>query len=126
MKKTILISSHILPELSDFCTSIGIIEKGKLVASGSLADIEARINSARHFRVTSLDPLEGLQPYMKERGIECTLEDGGLEFDSGMNDEETAALLADLVRAGYRITSFAPVAANLEDLFMKITRGEVA
>ena len=70
MKKTILISSHILPELSDFCTSIGIIEKGKLVVSGSLAEIESKISSSRQFRVTSLDPLETVQAFLQDRGFE--------------------------------------------------------
>lgn len=125
MKKTILISSHILPELSDFCTSIGIIEKGKLVASGSLAEIEARITSSRQFRISTLDPIERVQSFLKERGFEAVLEDGCLEFSTGLSDDEMAALLASLVGQNFRITSFYPVAANLEDLFMKITRGEV-
>ena len=126
MKKTILISSHILPELSDFCTSIGIIERGKLVAAGSLAEIEAKITPARQFRVTSLEPLETVQAFLKERGFESAVDGNELEFASDRTDEEMAALLAAMVEKHLRITSFHPVAANLEDLFMKITRGEVA
>lgn len=126
MKKTILISSHILPELSDFCTSIGIIEKGKLVASGSLAEIEAKITPSRQFRITALEPLETVQAFLKDRGFEATPDGNALEFASDRTDEEMSALLAALVAQNLRITSFHPVAANLEDLFMKITRGEVA
>lgn len=126
MKKTILISSHILPELADFCTSIGIIEKGKLVASGSMAEIEAKISSARQYRVTSLDSLENVQAYLKEHGFESVIEEGALEFSSDRSEEEMAALLAALIAQSFRITSFHALAANLEDLFMKITRGEVA
>jgi len=65
MNKTILISSHILSELSDFCTSIGIIEKGKLVVSGSIAEIEAKINYTRFYRLTTLDPVEQVEAFLK-------------------------------------------------------------
>ena len=55
MGKTILISSHILSELADFCTSIGIIERGKLLAAGSIQDIQAQIRSHRVLKVRVLD-----------------------------------------------------------------------
>src|SRR4051794_8128399 len=55
MGKTILISSHILSELSDFCTSIGIIERGKLLAAGSIRDIQQQIRSHRVLKVRVLD-----------------------------------------------------------------------
>ena len=51
MGKTILISSHILSELADFCTSIGIIERGKLLAAGSIQDIQQQIRSHRVLKV---------------------------------------------------------------------------
>jgi ABC-2 type transport system ATP-binding protein len=127
MKKTILISSHILSELSDFCTSIGIIEKGRLRIAGSLADIEAKINSSKLYRLTALQPLEQIQAFLKSSGIEQIHEsDGYLEFATGKNGEEIAVLLAKLTGQNFQITSFHPVSANLEDLFMKITQGEVA
>lgn len=127
MKKTILISSHILPELADFCTSIGIIERGKLVAAGSLAAIEAQIHSSRTYRLTSLDPLEQIVGFLKAAGIEqIESVDGFVQFASNHTEEQIAGLLSGLVGQNYRITSFHPVSANLEDLFMKITRGEVS
>ena len=55
MGKTILISSHILSELADFCTSIGIIERGKLLAAGSIRDIQQQIRSHRVLKVRVLD-----------------------------------------------------------------------
>src|SRR5207302_5849044 len=55
MGKTILISSHILSELADFCTSIGIIERGKLLAAGSIQDIQQQIRSHRVIKVRVLD-----------------------------------------------------------------------
>ena len=55
MGKTILISSHILSELADFCTSIGIIERGKMLAAGNIQEIQARIRSHRVLKVRVLD-----------------------------------------------------------------------
>jgi ABC-2 type transport system ATP-binding protein len=127
MKKTILISSHILAELSDFCTSIGIIEKGQLRIAGSLTDIEAKMNSSKLYRLTALQPLQQIESFLKACGIEQIHEsDGYLEFASNHTGEEIAALLARLTEQNFQITSFHPVSANLEDLFMKITQGEVA
>jgi ABC-2 type transport system ATP-binding protein len=127
MNKTILISSHILSELSDFCTSIGIIEHGKLVISGKLADIEARMNLARSYRITTLDPVERVESLLRGLGLEQIERNGdSLQFACNKTDEEIAGLLQELIRANLRITAFQPVQANLEDLFMKITKGEVA
>lgn len=127
MKKTILISSHILPELADFCTSIGIIERGKLVASGSLAAIEAQIHSSRTYRLTALDALEPIVVFLKAAGIEqAETVDGAVQFAADRTEEQIAGLLSGLVGQNFRITSFQPVSANLEDLFMKITRGDVS
>ncbi|MGP0062799.1 MAG: ABC transporter ATP-binding protein, partial [Isosphaeraceae bacterium] len=55
MGKTILISSHILSELADFCTSIGIIERGKMLAAGNIQEIQAQIRSHRVLKVRILD-----------------------------------------------------------------------
>ena len=55
MGKTILISSHILSELADFCTSIGIIERGKLLAAGSIQEIQQQLRSHRVLKVRVLD-----------------------------------------------------------------------
>jgi len=127
MKKTILISSHILSELSDFCTSIGIIEKGRLIVSGLISEIESGINLSRPYRLTSIDPLPLIETFLRSKGItQLDQTDGFLQFACSQNVEEAAALLSSLVTAGFRITSFQPVSRNLEDLFMRITKGEVS
>ena len=127
MKKTILISSHILAELSDFCSSIGIIEKGRLIIAGSLAEIESKINSAKVYRLTALQPLHPIESFLRARGIDQMQQlDGSLEFACSKSHEEIAELLSALVAEKFQITSFGPITANLEDLFMKITTGEVS
>ena len=127
MNKTILISSHILAELSDFCTSIGIIERGHLVVAGSLTEIQSRIHSTKLYRVTAIDPLPAVEAVLRRNGVEqVEVRADHLEFACDKTEEEIAGILQHLVRENLRITSFQPVSANLEDLFMKIARGEVA
>jgi ABC-2 type transport system ATP-binding protein len=127
MNKTILISSHILAELSDFCTSIGIIERGQLVIAGSISDIETKMNQTRLYRITALEPSQRVEAFLKQMGIDPVASNANyIEFACNRTDEEVASILQALVREELRITSFQPVQANLEDLFMKITRGEVA
>ena len=127
MNKTVLISSHILAELSDFCTSIGIIEKGKLITSGTLSEIEKRLSSSRIFRLTALEPLERVEAFLKSEGYEGEIDsDGFFEFACNAGAEDVAQLLTKLTSNNFRITSFYPVRENLEDLFMKITKGEVS
>jgi ABC-2 type transport system ATP-binding protein len=127
MKKTILISSHILPELADFCTSIGVIEKGVLVAAGSIADIQARLSASKIYRLTAINPLADVQAFLAAAGIQdITESDGCLQFSCNFTNEQAAELLASLIQNHFQITSFHPVTANLEDLFLKITRGEVS
>jgi len=127
MKKTILISSHILSELSDFCTSIGIIEKGRLIVSGLISDIESGITLLKPYRLTSIDPLPQIETFLRAQGItQLEQSDGYLQFGCSQNLEDAATLLSSLVSAGFRITSFQPVSQNLEDLFMRITKGEVS
>ena len=114
-------------KLSDFCTSIGIIEQGKLVISGNLSEIESRINLTRTYRVCSLDSLDAMEGFLKKIGIEeVQKNEDSVQFSCNKTEEEIAALLQDLIRENFRITAFQPVHANLEDLFMKITKGEVA
>ncbi len=126
MNKTVLISSHILSELSDFCTSIGIIEKGKLIAAGTLTEIEKRLSGSRIFRLTAMEPLESIQTFLKAEGFEGQIDaEGYFEFECNANTEDVAQLLSKLTN-NFKITSFYPVTANLEDLFMKITKGEVS
>lgn len=127
MKKTILISSHILPELSDFCTSIGIIEKGHLVISGTISEIEDKFHSSTIYRISALEPLEQVHAFLKDKGIvQMEILDGFLEFAYDHSEENVAELLSSLVANRFRITSFAPISTNLEDLFMRITKGEVS
>ena len=128
MGKTILVSSHILSELADFCTSIGIIERGKLLASGSIQNVQAQLRSHRVLKVQVLDEstsrAEALlrdEPAVQSVNVfEKTLT---AEFQG--DDKTQARLLSRLVGAGVVVESFAEESLSLEEVFMMITKGIV-
>src|SRR5918998_325984 len=93
MGKTILVSSHILSELADFCTSIGIIERGHLLAAGSIQEIQRQLRSHRVLRVRVLDDSTDRAPAIlpderRVRGVETF--DHTLTAEFGGEDEDLA------------------------------------
>jgi ABC-2 type transport system ATP-binding protein len=128
MGKTIILSSHILTELAELCDSIGIIEKGRLVASGSLDEIRQHALQNRTLRLKVLSDPEQAQSILKNQpGVgQVYPANGHLEVEF-LGDEEAAAdLLAALVAGGARVASFSELASDLEEIFLQLTRGEVA
>jgi ABC-2 type transport system ATP-binding protein len=129
MGKTILISSHILSELADFCTSIGIIERGKLLAAGSIRDIQQQIRSHRVIKVRVLDEstekaAELLRQDSSIRLVESYDHTLSAEFEG--QDPDMARLLDRLIQSGIVVQSFAEEPLSLEDVFMMITKGIVS
>jgi ABC-2 type transport system ATP-binding protein len=129
MGKTILISSHILSELADFCTSIGIIERGKLLAAGSIQQIQQQIRSHRVLKVRVLGESTGqaaevLRNDSAIRAIETFDHMVTAEFEG--QDQDMARLLDRLVQGGIVVQSFAEEPLSLEEVFMMITKGIVS
>src|SRR4051812_23141388 len=129
MGKTILISSHILSELADFCTSIGIIERGKLLAAGSIQTIQQQIRAHRVIKVQLADDAtdraaELLRRESSVRAVESFDHTLTAEFEG--QDDDMARLLGRLIAAGVNVQSFAEEPLRLEDVFMMITKGIVS
>jgi ABC-2 type transport system ATP-binding protein len=129
MGKTILISSHILSELADFCTSIGIIERGKLLAAGSIQQIQQQIRSHRVLKVrvlgeTTDHAAEILRDDSSIRQVESFDHTVTAEFEG--QDQDMARLLDRLIQAGIAVQSFAEEPLSLEEVFMMITKGIVS
>lgn len=125
--KAILISSHILTELSEICTGAVFIERGKLLRAGSMEDLNRQ--SAEH-RILMIRPLENAETVLKFLLIQpnvsgARLNDGEIEVDLKGEDTDCCALLGDLCRQGFKILEFKPVRANLEQIFMTVTKGHV-
>jgi ABC-2 type transport system ATP-binding protein len=125
---TILISSHILSELEGFCTSIGIMEKGRMVRSGRIEEVTAAENPARDIRLAWLGEATAIvQAKLGSHAHAANLQlnPGSAAFQFTGSDEDVAALLAELVAAGVRVKSFAEVKQTMEDLYMKVSKHEV-
>ncbi|MBP5305678.1 MAG: ABC transporter ATP-binding protein [Lachnospiraceae bacterium] len=124
MGKTILISSHILPELAEMCSSVGIIEHGKMLVSGSVDSIMQKMNRSNPIVIKTIDRKDELIRKLKERpdadNISITEDEIYVGFSG--DDEEAARLLADLISDGFRITSFAKEKGSLESVFMQIIK----
>jgi ABC-2 type transport system ATP-binding protein len=128
MGKTILVSSHILSELADFCTSIGIIERGKLLAAGSLQDIQRQLRSHRVLKVRVLDESidRAASVLRDDKGVRMVeTYDHTLSAEFEGQDDDMARLLARLIASGVSVQSFAEEPLSLEEVFMMITKGIV-
>ncbi len=129
MGKTILISSHILSELADFCTSIGIIERGKLLAAGSIQEIQTQIRAHRVIKIRVLDETTVLAEELlrEDSGVRSVQTyDHTLTAEYSGQDSEMARLLGRLIGGGVSVQSFAEEPLRLEDVFMMITKGIVS
>jgi len=128
MGKTILISSHILSELADCCTSIGIIECGKLLMHGPIDEVYRRIRGNRiievRFRGSNEKGLSIIRssPYCRDVQIEPRQVRVELETD----DEGVQQLLQQLIAGGVEVRSYADTDPTLEDVFMLVTKGLVS
>jgi ABC-2 type transport system ATP-binding protein len=125
---TILISSHILTELEGFCTSIGIMERGRMVRSGSIEEVTAAASQTRLVRLSWVgDSLATLEETLQRdsRISDVKLAAGSGTFGFSGPEEDLASVLALLVAANVRVTSFGEVKQTVEELYMKLSTHEV-
>jgi ABC-2 type transport system ATP-binding protein len=128
MGKTIVVSSHILSELAELCDCVGIIEKGHLVTSGSLDEISRHVRQEGRIRLKVLSDRNEAEALLRDQpGVGGIYQvDDHLEVEFLGDDEAMATLLAELVRRGVRVVSFIEVSSDLEEVFLRLTKGEVA
>ena len=125
---TVLISSHILTELEGFCTSIGIMEKGRMIRSGTLAEISAAETTMRVVRLEWVGQgAERLATTLHGNPLVSGLLVQGTQavFKSTASEEELADILAGLISAGVKVVSFGEVKQTVEDLYLKLSHHEV-
>ena len=127
LKKAILISSHILTELTEICSGVVIIEKGKVLANG---DVDAIIAKSRPHRQLSVS-VTGDNTILKHELLSCPgVTDARIEGSKVVatmegDDETQARILNQLVSRGCPVCRFYAEETDLEDIFMEITQGEV-
>jgi ABC-2 type transport system ATP-binding protein len=124
---TILVSSHILTELAEICDRVGIIECGRLLAAGTVDEIQKGQRTVRTVMVRVLDQAMAAANWLREQtGIGGVRVDGQLLYfshDGGRSEE--AQILRAMIGAGFEVAEFRSHQKSLEDVFMQVTQGAV-
>jgi ABC-2 type transport system ATP-binding protein len=127
--RTVLVSSHILSEMSEFCTSIGIMERGRMVVSGKVEAVAAQVlgHSAR-LHVEVLGPPEMAENLLRQHSLvgAHTWQGSRVELRFSGGSEDQADLLADLLKAGVRVVSFGRLKEDLEQIFLEVGAKELS
>lgn len=127
MGKTIMISSHILPELAEMCDEIGVIDNGRLIAHGSVAEIQKKLQGEKEITVRLISNTSESIAFFEEQPYVTSiekLENGdGISFKYRGTEEEQVHMLKKAMLANIPIVSFMEHVTNLEDVFMEITKG---
>ncbi|MDQ3034962.1 MAG: ABC transporter ATP-binding protein [Myxococcota bacterium] len=126
--KTILLSSHILTELSDMCTSVAILERGKLLAGGSVDAIGRTLRPERAVKVRLLAPPDDVLAILERgpavNGVERD-PDGSYKVQYRGGDDALADLVDHCVAQKLRLLRVEPDQNDLERIFLEVTKGEL-
>lgn len=128
MGKIVIVSSHILPELADFCNTVGIIEKGKLLAHGPVSQIVQNIQPNRVLKVKLLRGADEAVRIIRDLPNVLNAEresDFELKVDFSGDDDSQCDLIRELVRRELRVLTVTEDQADLEDVFLRLTTGAV-
>ncbi|WP_404468078.1 ATP-binding cassette domain-containing protein [Sutcliffiella horikoshii] len=128
MGKTIMISSHILPELAEMCDEIGVINGGKLVATGRVEEIHQQLQANKVLKVLILKDIDKAIRFFEDipsvSNIQLSEQRSNLlSFSFEGTDEEQIDLLKKALDSGVMILSLSQEESNLEDIFLEITKG---
>jgi ABC-2 type transport system ATP-binding protein len=129
--KTLLVTSHVLPELARICHRVAIITRGRLRAYGTLEDITRQLSQLRPMEVllTGAEHIDRVVDVVRqyiEPGAEvnCSPAEASVYFRTAKREEELAGLLSALVSAGAGVTQFREVQTDLEEAFMIVARSD--
>ena len=128
MGKIVIVSSHILPELADFCNTVGIIERGEMLAFGEVDKIVRDLHPTRALEARLLrDPSIAAEVVAKLPGVLAAVTKGesGIRIDFNGDPEAQAEVVRALVQGGHGVLDFREEQADLEDVFLKLTTGAV-
>lgn len=145
MGKTIIVSSHILPEMEEFCNKIGIIERGELIVAGDVREITREVRGLQHLDIGVVDDVERAVQILQAlkdavQSVQVLPAAAHAAAPSGANGSKGATIqvvyagepdeeyrvLSSLVLAGIKVRWFTAPETNLEDVFLKVTKGHVA
>lgn len=127
MKKTIIVSSHILPELADVCTRVGMIEKGQLIVDGYVDEVMRKARQHVLLQVRVADRLQEAARLLEQHPLVDRLDivKGMIEVRLKQDVQDYSEIPAVLVQNGFRLTLFREEEVNLETAFLALTKGLV-
>ncbi len=125
MGKTIVISSHILSELSEMCTSIGIMNRGQLIMAGRIEDIMQQVAGGRRVHIQAVSGVDtAVRLLMEHAGVSVeSVRENEIIITNNGTDEQLSALIGQLIQNQVVLTGFYREEGSLESLFMQLTGG---
>ncbi len=126
--KTIMVSSHILPELADICNKVGIIERGELLISANVSDVMKQVRQRTLLQIGVVDRIDAAAKLLESHDLveRVELRDGCIFTTLAEDVEDYSDLPTVLIEAGYKLTMFKEDEINLETAFMALTKGITA
>jgi ABC-2 type transport system ATP-binding protein len=123
--KTIMVSSHILPELADICNKIGIIERGELLVNADVEQVMKQVRRQTILNIAVTEKLDGAARLLEDHPLVEKIETRGemLVVTLKTSDADYSQLATLLVQAGYKLSLFREDELNLETAFMALTKG---
>ena len=128
MGKTLMVSSHILPELADICNKVGIIERGRLLVCAEVAEVMKQVRRRMVLVIAVADRLDDAAKLIEQSELveEIDVRDGRIFATLAENVEDYSPLPSMIVEAGHKLTLFKEDEINLETAFMALTKGITA
>lgn len=125
MGKTIVISSHILSELSEMCTSIGIMNRGQLIMAGRIEDIMQQVAGGKRIHIQIASGMDtAVRLLMEQAGVAVeSVRENEIIITNNGTDEQTSTLIGQLIQNQVVLTGFYKEEGSLETLFMQLTGG---
>jgi len=117
--KTLIVSSHILTELEDYCTHVAILREGTLVACGSLAEVRVSIGRKRRVRVRAAGGPEGALALLRAAGLAgAVMEGDSVFFDFSGGEEDLSGILRRLLAGGVKVVHFGEEGGGIQDTYL--------
>ncbi len=125
MGKTIMVSSHILPELADVCNKVGIIERGELVFNDTVSELLKKVRPHTVLNISVAGDRDSAARLLQDHKIVDQVNDNEKYLRVTLTDgqRDYSELATILVNAGHRLTLFREEELNLETAFMALTKG---
>lgn len=127
MKKTVIVSSHILPELADVCTRVGMIEKGNLIVDGNVEEVMRKARQQIQLEIRVADRIDDAAKLLEQQdGVEgISIVQGTIQTRLKPEVLDYSSLPTLLISEGFRLTLFREEEVNLETAFLSLTKGLV-